>query len=88
MDTTIPELTPDLARRLHKDAEDEQAFFVERHEEFLKKYVKQFVVVRNRKVIGHSPDLSEASRIVERNGLNIRDVWLHYVPDPDELWIL
>jgi len=88
METTIPELTPELANKLRRDAEEEQAFFVEHHKEFVKKYVKQFVVVHNRKVIGHSPDLSEACRIAERNGLDIRDVWLHYVPDPDELWIL
>jgi len=88
MDATIPELTPELQRKLHQDAEDEQAFFVEHHEEFLKKYMKQFVVVHNRKVLGHSPDLREASRIPESNGLDIREVWLEYIPDPEELWLL
>jgi len=88
MATTIPELTPQLAEKLHKDADAKQAFFVEHQDEFLKKYFKEFVAVRDRKVIAHSPDLSEVARAVERQGLDIRDIWLDYIADPDELWLL
>ena len=84
MTVTIPELTPGKAKALLTLSEKERAFWGKHFREFREKYPDQYVIVHNGEVIGTSPDIHEVEALLHAKGLDIRDVWMKFMADPNE----
>ncbi len=72
-------LSPELARELWKNAENERCFWEMHHAEFIQRYPDQFVAVQNGKVVANAPGLTELVDLLESKGIEPTKVWTRYI---------
>jgi hypothetical protein len=84
MATTAP--GPETLRDAWREAEAEQAYWRDHHDEFLAKFPDQFVVVHGGQVVATDADLQQVILALQAKGLDPRHVWLRFMTsDPRRL---
>jgi hypothetical protein len=84
MATKIPDLSPEQARAMFKRAEEEDAFWATHYREFRERYPDQYVIVQAGEVIGTARDLLEVEAFAKAKALDVRDLSIEFMADPDE----